>query len=218
MPKISPVPSVTSSVLAAVLCLAVSSGPAAADVVCKKPNGVLVLRATCKKKETSVDLIADGAVTSGKLADGAVSSAKVEDGSITAADLAPGTVGAGTTIQSANMSDLPTGPNAGATRAPIGPSSVANSVVMLAPVAMIAGDFHAVTSLEGIGQAREFRLERASDNSLVVGCTVTSGNDACSSSETGTINAGEAWLLHVTNGPGGSSSQLGIIGYTLKAQ
>ena len=48
----------------------------------------------------------------------------------------------------------------------------------------------------------------------VLSCTVVSGADTCTSSATGTIDAGDVFYVHATNGLGGSNGNLIAVSYT----
>ena len=142
---------------------------------------------------------------------------------LTAADLAPGTLpgpDSGKVPIMASRAATPTAPNGSTVLSPSGPYGPADeSFVGIAPVAMEVSDLHAVTDLQGIGQAVQVAIESGpvlGDGTAVLACTIASQTSTCSSTGKATIPAGSIFFIRVTNGPGGGSGSFIAVSYTVR--
>lgn len=213
-PSLRPSPALVIAMLA--LFVAIGGGAYAASKVGKNK----VVTKSIKNGAVTGPKIKAGAVGGEQLADGAITGAKVADGSIGAADLAPGTVPAPAgSVQFAATADASTAVNGVTTRNPVGVSEQTDPVSMIAPVDLEISKLRADGSPMGIGQARFVSIDispfEADPNLATLGCTIQSGQSACTNNGSATIPAGSSFLMGVVNGPGGAPGGLVRVGYVL---
>jgi hypothetical protein len=218
--------------LAMALLLSAMAFGGAADAAAKAIGKNLVVTKSIKNGAVTGPKLAAGAVDGSKLAGDSVDGSKVKNGSLTAADLAPGTlptIPAPTNGKAAVFaSTLLTNAGLGAQQvfSPFGPAAgTASAFGALAPTALTVADLHVLTNFQSGLNSLQVALVTAPDFSsipngttTVATCNVPTGSSSCSSTQTGTIPAGNVFWMVSTNGSGGTSSTFVAASYTMKVQ
>jgi hypothetical protein len=127
--------------------------------------------------------------------------------------------GGGVTIQGGGVQGLPTGANAAEVTFPVGFSTDPIGFAAPAPVNTRISNLRVLSSLTGTGETRTFKIVRASNqDTILADCTVTAVSNGCKSSrgESGTVPAGDEYLLRIENGPGGAINTTATWGFTLR--
>ncbi|HEX5086715.1 MAG TPA: hypothetical protein VFV89_02835 [Nocardioides sp.] len=166
-------------------------------------------------------------VVTKSIKNGAVTGPKVKDGSLTAADLAPGTIPVvpaptnGKAAVFATMGTFNANADGSAAFMPFG-EHTSGVFPVVAPVDLTVADFHVVTDLQAAGESMQFYLVTAPTLdpifTPVLQCTVVSGATGCSSTQQGTIPAGNMFWGIARNGPTGPSTDFATISYTMRVR
>ena len=174
--------------------------------------------------------IKNGAVTSAKLRADAVDGSKVKDGSLTAADLAAGTIPTipapvtptpSKSVLSASTSSINFGNNQITPMAPVGaqvPGTVAT--FMVTPVAMQVGDLY-VQSSAGMNGNDILSVYVTAGPTLggmsnVLNCTIETGENTCTSTQSATIPAHSFYSIKTVAGPNGAPNAQVAVSYTVR--
>jgi hypothetical protein len=200
-----------------------SSLPVAALVV-----ALIALVGTFGGAAVGAKTIGKNLVVTKSIKKGAVTGVKVRDGSLTAADLAPGTIPAipaptnGKAAVFASTAGFNANPDGSAAFAAFGPHTALSAYPAVAPADLAVADFHVRTDLQPPGASMQFYLVTAPTVDViftpVLQCTVVAGATGCSSTQQGTIPAGNVFWGIARNGPTGPSTDIASVSYTMRVR